>query len=148
MISIAKFFLDNKKFTLILMLFVTLFGLGGILQLNAESFPAVDFAMAQVTTVYDGASAEVIESKITKPIEDELPSVGDSRMCGLSPRRGLSNIFIRGDIDRVDVAKLMTDLQRAVDRARLPSDLKDPPVFLELKSEEFPVIELAICGGE
>ena len=55
MLKVSEFFLNNKKFTLVLMLFVSLFGIGGLIQLNAESFPAVDFAMAQVTTVYDGA---------------------------------------------------------------------------------------------
>ncbi len=146
MTKVAEFFLNNKKFTIVLMLFVSLFGIGGFLQLNAESFPAVDFAMAQVTTVYDGASAKVVESKITKPIEDELRGVSGIKDVRSVSQAGLSTIFIRGDIDNVSVPRLMTDLQRAVDKAKLPSDLKDPPVFLELKSEEFPVAEIAIIG--
>ncbi len=146
MLSIAEFFLNNKKFTLVLMLFVSLFGLGGLIQLNAESFPAVDFAMAQVTTVYDGASAKVVESKITKPIEDELRGVSGIKDVRSVSQSGLSTIFIRGDIDNVDVSKLMNDLQRAVDKAKLPTDLDDPPTFLEIKSEEFPVAEIAIVG--
>jgi multidrug efflux pump subunit AcrB len=146
MLNLTEFFLNNKKFTFVLMVFVTLFGLGGLLQLNAESFPAVDFAMAQVTTVYDGASAKVVESKITKPIEDELRGVSGIKDVRSVSQSGLSTIFIRGDIDNVVVSKLMNDLQRAVDKAKLPTDLEDPPTFLEIKSEEFPVAEIAIVG--
>lgn len=147
MISLAQFFLNNKKFTLVLTVFVLLFGLGGLRQLNSESFPAVDFAMATITTSYDGASAEDIETKITKPIEDEIRSVTGIKDVRSTSQAGLSTILVRGDIDNADVRKLMSDLQRSVDRAKLPTDLEDPPSFLEIKSEEFPVVELAIVGS-
>ena len=146
MTYLSEFFLNNKRFTIVLMIFVTLFGLGGLWKLNSESYPAVDFAMAQVTTSYDGASAKVVESKITKPLEDEIRAISGIKDVKSVSQAGLSTIYIRGDIDNVNVPKLMSDLQRSVDRAKLPSDLKDPPAFLELKSEEFPVIELAIVG--
>lgn len=147
MTKISEFFLNNKRFTFVLMIFVMLFGLGGLLRINSESFPAVDFAMAQVTTIYDGASAHVVETKITKPIEDEIRSVSGIKDVKSVSQSGRSTIFIRGDIDNVDVSKLMADLQRSVDRAKLPNDLEDSPTFLEIKSEEFPVVELAIIGS-
>lgn len=147
MVKLAEFFLNNKKFTFVLMMFVVLFGLGGLARLNAESFPAVDFAMATVTTTYDGASAKVVEAKITKPIEDELRGVSGIKDLRSVSQAGLSTIYIRGDIDNVNVPKLMADLQRAVDRSELPIDLEDPPLFTEIKSEEFPVLELAIVGS-
>lgn len=143
---LAQFFLENQKFTLVLMLFTIIFGFGGLARLNSESFPAVDFAMATVTTVYDGASASDMETKITKPIEDEIRSVSGLKDVRSVSQAGLSTIYIRGDIDNADVQKMMSDLQRSVDRAKLPKDLEDPPQFLELKSEEFPVLELAIVG--
>ena len=147
MVTIARFFLNNKKFSFVLTLFVIFFGLSGLKQLNSESFPAVDFAMATVTTNYDGASAEDIETKITKPIEDEIRSVSGIKDVRSVSQAGLSSIFIRGDIDNADVVRLMTDLQRSVDRAKMPIDLQDPPAFVEMKSEEFPVVELAIIGS-
>ena len=42
----------------------------------------------------------------------------------------------------------MADLQRSVDRVSdLPSDLRDKPKFTEMKSEEFPVMEVAVVGS-
>ncbi|MEZ4819102.1 MAG: efflux RND transporter permease subunit [Bdellovibrionota bacterium] len=146
MLEFVKFFLRNKKFTLVLTLFVLVFGLSGLARLNSESYPAVDFAMSTIVTVYDGASTEDIETKITKPIEDEIRGVTGIKDVSSISQPGLSRIFVRGDIDNADVAKLMIDLQRAVDRAQLPTDLQDPPLFTEIKSEEFPVVEIAITG--
>ena len=129
MIKLAQFFIDNKKFTSVLMVFVIMFGLMGLQRLRSESFPAVDFAMATVTTVYDGASASDIETKITKPIEDEIRSISDIKDLRSVSQAGLSTIYIRGDIDNADVQELMSDLQRAVDRAELPNDLQNPPTY-------------------
>jgi multidrug efflux pump subunit AcrB len=147
MLHLSRFFLRNQKFTFVLTLFVLVFGLSGLLRLNSESYPAVDFAMSTIVTVYDGASTEDIETKITKPIEDELRGVAGIKDVNSVSQPGLSRIFVRGDIDNANVDKLMADLQRAVDRAQLPTDLPDPPLFTEIKSEEFPVVEIAIVGS-
>ena len=143
----AKFFLENHKFTMVLTVLVLVFGLNGMRKLNSESYPSVDFATATVETRYPGASAEEIESRITKPIEDEIRGVSGLKDIRSISQTGKSTITIRADIDNVDVTEVMSDLQRAVDRvADLPQDLGERPRFLELKSEEFPIIELAIVG--
>ena len=43
MVKVSEFFLNNKKFTIVLMLFVSMFGVGGLIQLNAESFQPINF---------------------------------------------------------------------------------------------------------
>ncbi len=145
--KIAHFFIENYKFTFVLSAMVVIFGLFGLMRINAESYPSVDFAMATITTNYDGASAEDIETRITKPIEDEVRSVTGIKDVRSVSQPGISTILVRADIDNVDVEKLMADLQRSVDRVTdLPPDLKDRPRFVEVKSEEFPVMELAIVG--
>lgn len=146
--QLAKFFIENYKLTLVLSAFVVVFGVMGLLRINAESYPAVNFAMATITTSYDGASAEDIETRITKPIEDEIRTVSGLKDVKSISQPGRSIIVVRADIDNIVVEKVMGDLQRAIDRvSNLPSDLRDPPTFTEIKSEEFPVIEIAITGS-
>jgi multidrug efflux pump subunit AcrB len=118
--------------------------------MNAESFPSVSMATATIITSYDGATATDIETKITKPIEDELRGVTGLKDVRSTSQAGLSTINVRVDMDnpRVDVKETMADIQKAVDRTTgLPSDLRDPPTFTELKSEEFPVFEIALVGS-
>lgn len=146
--NIANFFIDNSKFTIVLTIGLLVLGIQGLGKMNSESYPTVDFAQAFVTTRYDGASAEDIETKITKPIEDKIREVSGIKDVKSISQAGLSNIFIRADMDNVDdVDEVMADLQRAVDSVSdLPVDLLEDPVYTEIKSEEFPVLEVAVVG--
>jgi multidrug efflux pump subunit AcrB len=146
---ISKFFIDNYKFTIVLSFFLAIYGVLGLQKMTAESYPSVSFATAYVTTVYDGASSEDVEIKVTKPIEDEIRTVSGVKDVRSTSQAGLSTIVIRVDMDNVDdVDKVMSDLQKAVDRVNdLPQDIKDPPYFQEIKSEEFPVYQIAVTGS-
>ncbi len=146
--SAAKFFIENYKFSMVLTFFVILFGLGGLIEMNREAFPAVDIGAASITTRYDGATAQDIETKITKPIEDEIRGVSGLKYVRSTSQAGVSVISIWTNIDDYDVKEVMTDLQRAVDSVSdLPVDLENPPQFLEVKTEEFPVIEVSVVGS-
>lgn len=146
--KLAQFFIKNTKLTIVLSILVFVFGLQGLRSMNAESFPAVNFAMATIETFYRGAAAKDIEAKITKPIEDEIRTVSGVKDVQSVSQPGRSFIFVRADIDNVDVEQVMNDLQKAVDRVSdLPMDLQDAPKFTELKSEEFPVMQLSVLGN-
>jgi multidrug efflux pump subunit AcrB len=148
MASIAKFFLNNHKFTLVLSLFVIVFGISGVAQLNSESFPSVNIGAAVIYTRYDGATAEDIETKITRPIEEEIQKVSGLKTVKSISQAGLSTIITEVDIDRFKVEKVIADLQRAVDRTSgLPADLLNKPSFVEIKSDEFPILEVAVMGS-
>lgn len=146
---LTEFFIKNYKFTLVLTIGVVVMGLMGLKRMNVESFPAVDMGVATIITPYDGATAEDIETKITKPIEDEIRGVTGLKDVKSISQSGLSTIIVRIDIDdpKVDVKDAMDEIQKAVDRTTdLPTDLVDPPEVTESKSEEFPVIEIAVEG--
>ena len=147
--NLAKFFIDNYKFTMVLTVATVLMGIGGLIQLNTEQFPSVEIGAVQITTNYPGASAEDIESKITKPIEDEIRGINGLKEVKSVSQPGLSRIVTQVDIDNYSVEEVVSDLQRAVDRTPgLPADLDNPPGFLEMKSSEFPIIELVVTGAE
>ena len=145
--QIIKFFLENHKLTLILSFMMVVFGVMGLLKLNAESYPNVNFAMAQITTRYDGATASDIETKITKPIEDKIREVSGLKDVKSVSKSGLSTILVRVDMDNEDEDEVLDELQKAVKEVNtLPVDLKDDPDYMEINSEEFPAVELAIIG--
>lgn len=149
MTKLAQFFIENAKLTIVLSVGLALFGYEGLKKMNSESFPSVSFASATVVTFYDGATANDIETKITKPIEDEIRGVTGLKDVRSTSQAGLSSISVRIDMDdpKVNVSEAMDEVQKAVDRVTdLPNDLKDPPKFTELKSSEFPVLEVAITG--
>jgi multidrug efflux pump subunit AcrB len=147
--NLAHFFITNPKLTIVLTLFLMIFGLLGIKKMNAESYPTVDFATAIIETEYFGATPEDIEVKITKPIEDEIRTVSGLKDVRSLSKAGRSKIVVRVDMDnpKVIVKDVMGNLQRAIDRAKeLPTDLREKPKFTEIKSEEFAAIEIAVVG--
>jgi len=147
--NIAKFFIENSKLTIVLSLGLVFYGYQGLKSMNAESYPSVALATATVVTIYDGATASDIETKITKPLEDEIRGVNGLKKVFSTSQAGRSTIVVTVDMDdpKVNVSKTMDEIQKAVDRTTdLPIDLRDPPEFEELKSDEFPVIEIAITG--
>jgi len=73
--ALARFFVVNHKFTLVLSLGLILFGAFGLVRISSEAFPSVDIGSVIITTPYRGATAGDIETKITKPLEDEIRTV-------------------------------------------------------------------------
>ena len=144
----VDFFLRNYKLTIVLTLFLIVLGAQGLRKMNAEAWPQVDFAMATIVTQYKGASHEDIEALITKPIEDEIRTVSGLKDVKSISQTGLSTIIVRIDMDNVDEREVMDDLQKAVQRvSKLPSDLEQRPVFTQIKSDEFPAIEISVIGS-
>lgn len=147
MVTLVKFFIENYKLTIILSIMLIAFGLIGMFKLNAESYPTVNFAMAQIQTRYDGATAKDVETKITKPIEDKIREVSGLKDVRSISKSGLSTIIVRADMNNEDEDEVLNELQKAVDGvSNLPADLRDDPTYTEINSEEFPAIELAIIG--
>ena len=98
---IAEFFIENSKFTVILSFAFVVYGIIGVLKMSAESFPNVSLASATVITSYEGASAEDIETKITKPLEDEIRTISGLKDVRSTSQSGLSNIVVRVDMDDI-----------------------------------------------
>lgn len=147
--KMSHFFITNPKLTLVLTIFLFIYGLLGIKKMNAESYPSVDFATAIIETEYFGATPEDIEVKITKPIEDEIRTVSGLKDVRSVSQAGRSKIVVRVDMDnpKVIIKDVMTDLQKAIDRTKdLPPDLREKPKFTEIKSEEFAAMEIAVIG--
>lgn len=148
--NLAHFFIANPKLTFVVTIFLVIFGFIGIKKMNAESYPSVDFATAIIETEYFGATPEDIEVKITKPIEDEIRTVSGLKDVRSVSQAGRSKIVVRVDMDnpKVIVKDVMSDLQKAIDRAKdLPVDLREKPKFTEIKSEEFAAVEIAVVGS-
>lgn len=145
--ALIRFFLENHKLTIILSLSMIIFGVMGLLRLKAESFPNVNFASVLIETRYEGATAEDVETKITRPIEDKIREVSGLKDVRSTSKSGFSSIFVRVDMDNENEEEVLDELQKAVDGVSdLPLDLAEEPRYMEINSEEFPAIEVAVTG--
>jgi HAE1 family hydrophobic/amphiphilic exporter-1 len=121
-------------------------GLFSYFALPVELFPDVDFPFVVVTTVYKGASAESVETQVTKKIEDVINQISGVRHITSRSQDGLSFIFIEFELTKnVDVAAQDVRDKISTIRSDLPEDI-DEPVVGKQDINAQPVISLAISG--
>ena len=84
---------------------LVLFGIIGIARLPVRELPDIDPPIVNVTSVYQGASAAVIETQVTEPIEEALTSVEGIRTLTSESREQVSSITVEFDLSRpIEVA--------------------------------------------
>ncbi|NQT29697.1 MAG: efflux RND transporter permease subunit [Candidatus Saganbacteria bacterium] len=146
--NIFKYFIEHPKLVNLMLILVLVMGTLSFLGLKRNSIPNVDFKMVFITTVYPGAAPEDVEINVTMPIEDEVGKVTGIKEMRSFSTENFSNVFVEIDPSVKDIKKVKSDISKAVDRvSNLPSEVKDKPTITELKTDIFPVFEVAISGN-
>ncbi|MBX3746221.1 MAG: efflux RND transporter permease subunit [Verrucomicrobiae bacterium] len=127
--SLPELCIRRPIFAIMLNLLIVLFGVVGYLRLPVRELPDVDPPIVTVTTLYSGASAEVMEAEVTERLEQEINTIPGIRTLISQSREEVSQITVRFELDRsVDVAA--QDVRDRVARARalMPEDIEEPVV--------------------
>ncbi len=129
---------------LVMSISIVLFGLIGFRSLGVREFPSVDSPVITVSTNYRGASADVIETQITEPLEESVNGVAGIRTLTSVSREGRSTITVEFDID-ADLETAANDVRDRVSRAQrnLPPDV-DPPSISKADSDARPILQVTI----
>jgi multidrug efflux pump len=125
-------------------LIIIAFGAIAFTQLPLRELPDVDQPVVSVSVSYAGASAQVVETQITKVIEDQLSGIEGIDVIRANSRDGRSSVNIEFTLDR-DLEDAANDVRNAVDRARgqLPVDITDP-VISKADADAEPIIWYAL----
>ncbi len=145
--SISEPFIRRPVATSLLMVGVILLGLLGYNCLPISALPTVDFPTIQVTTLYPGASADVMVSSITTPLERQFGQISGLASMNSTSSFGTSTITLQFVLDRdIDVAA--QDVQAAINAAGgfLPKDLPNPPIYNKVNPADTPILTLAITS--
>ncbi|MBI1182084.1 MAG: MMPL family transporter [Alphaproteobacteria bacterium] len=116
-------------FATVINLLVVLLGLIAYDRLEVREYPDIDVPIISVETRYPGASAKVIESQVTVPLEEELAGIDGIDYVSSVSRAEKSEISIRFNLDR-DEDDAAADVRDRVSRARgsLPDDIDEPVI--------------------
>ncbi|KAB2838068.1 MAG: efflux RND transporter permease subunit, partial [Burkholderiales bacterium] len=141
----------NHPFANITFALVLLLGFAAYLMMPREQDPEINFNWVIVTATLPGASAEDVEKRITKPIEDAIKLVGDIKFVASNSRENVSSILVRfRDIPERVFDKRMADLRREIDNKaadELPPEAKDPKV-LEITTSNGYATAMVLITGE
>ena len=130
-----------------MMVGVILLGVLGYKLLPISALPTVDFPTIEVTTYYPGASADVMVSSITTPLERQFGQISGLASMNSTSSFGVSTITLQFVLDRpIDVAA--QDVQAAINVAGgfLPKDLPNPPKYNKVNPADTPILTLAITS--
>ena len=133
-------------FATVLSLLLLLVGLVSFTQLQVREYPRIDEPVVTVSTRLTGASAEVIESQVTKPLEDSIAGIDGVEIITSISRQEQSQISVRFKLSKSpeDAAADVRDRTSRV-RGRLP-DAVDEPIIAKVEADASPTIWLAFTS--
>lgn len=133
-------------FATVLSLLILLIGYVSFTRLNVREYPKIDEPVVTVETRYTGASSEVVESQVTKVLEDSLAGIEGVDVISSISRQEQSQITVRFVLTR-DADSAAADVRDKVSRVRqrLPQGI-DEPVIAKVEADAFPVIWLAFSS--
>src|SRR6188472_3406843 len=92
--------IKRPVFATVLSLIILLVGLISYTRLSVREYPRIDEPVVSVSTTYRGASAEVVESQVTKPLEDSLAGIEGVELMTSQSRSETSRINVRFTLKR------------------------------------------------
>ncbi len=133
-------------FATVLSLIVMLLGIVSYSRLPVREYPKIDEPVVTVTTAYRGASAEIIESQVTKPLEDSLAGIEGVEVITSISRAENSQISVTFKLER-SPDSAAADVRDRVSRVRnkLPDEV-DEPVIAKVEADANPVIWIAFSS--
>ncbi|MDR2678175.1 MAG: efflux RND transporter permease subunit [Zoogloeaceae bacterium] len=133
-------------FATVLSLVVMLLGLVSYGRLTVREYPQIDEPIVTVSTTYRGASAEIVESQISKPLEDSLAGIEGIETISSVSRQERSQVSVRFKVER-DPDSAASDVRDRVSRARgrLPDEV-DEPIIAKVEADADPIIRLSMSS--
>lgn len=127
--KISNLSVERPVLAIVMTLMILLLGIMSYRQLSVREYPDIDTPKVSVRTIYPGASAEIIESEVTRPLEDQLSGIEGIDLMYSNSREEVSEITIEFLLNR-DVDSAAADVRDRVARARgdMPDNIKEPIV--------------------
>ena len=130
----------------VMSLMLVLIGIISYQRLSVREYPNIDPPVVSVRTVYPGASAEIIESQVTRPLEESLAGIEGIKVMKSVNREEVSQITVEFTLGR-DIEAAANDVRDRVARirGRLPDDVEEP-IVAKIEADAFPILWLAFSS--
>ena len=135
-------------FVVMLILSIMTLGVIGYTSLPVDLYPSVEFPSLNVTTTYEGASSNEMETLITKPLENALATVEGLDTLSSTTREGQSRISVSFKYG-VDIKFAELKVREKVESVlpNLPDDLTAPRIR-RFSTDDMPIMVLSLKGDK
>ena len=145
--NFSRLFILRPVATTLLLAAIALLGLTALRFIPVSALPVVDYPTIQVTTLYPGASADVMTSAVSAPLETQFGQMANLTQMSSHSSGGASVITLQFDLTlALDIAE--QEVQAAINAATsfLPPDLPAPPTYAKVNPADVPVLTLGITS--
>jgi HAE1 family hydrophobic/amphiphilic exporter-1 len=146
-VSISEICIRRPVFTWVIVVIPVVLGLVAYFELGVDLFPKVDFPIISISAALPGASAEEMESAVTKPLEEVLNTIAGIDEIRSTTREGSSTVVIRfaleknGDVGAQEARDKISSIMR-----RLPEGIETPLVN-KFDLDAAPIMTLGVSGN-
>ena len=145
--NISRLFILRPVATSLLMVAILIAGALAYRLLPLSALPEVDYPTIQVTTLYPGASPDVMTSAVTAPMERQFGQMPGLAQMSSTSSGGASIITLRFSLDMtLDVAEQQVQAAINAGTNLLPTDLPMPPTYSKVNPADAPILTLAITS--
>ena len=132
--------IERPVLAVVMSLLLVVLGTMSFLRLTLREMPAIDPPIVSVQVDYPGASASVVETRITQTLEDALSGIEGINTIDSSSQNGSSRISIEFYASR-DIEAATNDVRNAVSRVadRMPEEA-DAPEISKVESDSDPIL--------
>ncbi len=147
MFLLARASMANRALIVLITLFVALFGVLSMRSMQQELIPSLEIPAISVVSAMPGASAEVVDEQVGRPLERALNIVEGLESSTSTSRSGLSNIRLGFEYG-TDLDRARNQVERAISnvRTQLPDDVE--PTAFAGSVADFPIVFLAVSSDE
>ena len=145
--NVSEPFILRPVGTTLLMAAIMFSGIVAYTFLPLSTLPPVDYPTIQVTTLYPGASPEVMTSSVTAPLERQFGQMPGLNQMTSASSAGASVITLQFSLDlSLDIAE--QEVQAAINASGnlLPADLPAPPIYSKVNPADAPIMTLAVTS--
>ncbi len=135
-------------FATVMSLLLFILGIGAVTRLSLREFPDVDRPVVSIETRYRGAGSDVVESRITQIIENEISGIEGVERLNSASRDERSQINVEFTLER-DLDSAANDVRERLSRvaSRLPEEA-DPSQITKVDSGQDPIIFLNVASTQ
>lgn len=146
--SISSTSIDRPVLAIVMSVVIVLFGVIGYRYLSVREYPSVDPPIITVSGGYTGASADVIQSQVTEPLEEAINGIAGIRNLTSTSRDGRAFITVEFDLE-ADLETAANDVRDKVSSAqgRLPRDM-DPPTVTKANADSQPIMMVYLSSSK
>lgn len=142
-----SFFIRRPVTSWMLMFAFIVAGIYSLKYIPIDRNPDVDFPIVSISTTYPGASPYVVDTNITRQIEEELASISGIEAINSSSFTGVSRVSVIFSLDK-DINIAAQEVRDAVNRAQkfFPPNT-DPPVVRKVDTSMAPILAIILHGN-